>query len=173
MFCWWLFKSPDFTLCLSLSLVNTLIRLWWWWTWRDLDWNIFGGQVREQNSGSKWKKKQVGDVIAKKPNSFSIGLILAAKNLGFFFFLFWPCSIFKIVIYSIDSQTWKDIIDETTLVTTRNYSSSEKIFKTFSPHSYHKSAEVMWGASFLNIPSRELPHLSGVVIFSWFYFCIF
>ena len=34
------------------------------------------------------KKKQVGDVIAKKPNSFSIGLILAAKNLGFFFFFF-------------------------------------------------------------------------------------
>lgn len=88
MFCWWLFKSPDFTLCLSLSLVNTLIRLWWWWTWRDLDWNIFGGQVREQNSGSKCKKKQMGDVIAKKPNSFSIGLILAAKNLGFFFFFF-------------------------------------------------------------------------------------
>lgn len=49
-------------------------------------------------------KKKVGDVIAKKPNSFSIGLILAAKNRGFFF-LFWLCSIFKIVIYSIDSQT--------------------------------------------------------------------
>ena len=97
MFFWWLFKSPDFTLCLSLSLVNALIRLWWWWTWRDLDWSIFGGQVCEQNSGSKCKKKQVGDVIAKKPNSFSIGLILNAKSLVFFF----CCVLFSRLLFIV------------------------------------------------------------------------
>lgn len=46
------------------------------------------------------KKKKVGDVIAKKPNSFSIGLILAAKNLGFFFFFF-GCVLFSRLLFIV------------------------------------------------------------------------
>ena len=103
MFCWWLCKNPDFTLCLSLSLVNALIRLWWWWTWRDLDWSIFGGQVCEQNSGSKCKKKQVGDVMAKKPQQFLHRPSTCCKKSCFFFFVFcfFFCVLFSRLLFIV------------------------------------------------------------------------
>ena len=94
MFCWWLFKSPDFTLCLSLSLVNTLIRLWWWWTWRDLDWNIFGGQVREQNSGSGRCDSQKAQQFLHRPNT-------CCKKSWFFFFFFFGCVLFSRLLFIV------------------------------------------------------------------------